>query len=671
MAALGIKGAAGAGVSSGTSNTAWVDVCTIAAGDLTGGEEYVYIAGGDADLNGGADECRFRVIRGSTVLSHATIAIEEVNTADRPMWGDLLRDTQPGTAEAVKIQCQPSGTAAHTADAWLVAIPVGGLTENTDFHWAEVTADQTIPTAWDTSGAAVTFTPNGTDTYLVMACSINDPTIATQSSEFGIRLDSGTPDAILILEGEDATNERRGDFAMWTYTPSNASHTFRAVYQATAGAQTNAILRSAIFALRLNIFDQFVVDQNAAEITLGTGGTFTNIAGVDPTPDVTGPWVLLGSARGDVGSLGEGMKTRMQVNPSGGGLVSRPNYGDDGPGTFGPDARDEQPVFLSAVETLSSGAAREVNLDATASVGAIPAEDRCLVVFSVELAAAGGTTHDKAGALVVSAQGAAADVGTFAELGALVSATRSAAADVFQAAEAGSLVASAVIAGVAVEEAGGKAGSLLASALASAADVVEFVEQGALAAGGRVSAADVLEAAELGSLVARAALAGSDAATINRGGVLLASALLAAADAATFAEAAALAPGARLAGVAAREGAGKAGVLLSSARAAGTSAEERTRAAALIASAQQRGADVFEAREAAALIAGALAAGLDVFIAAESGSLLSATLLGGVNDSAAPVTFHFLRPSPSAQAFGAGVAAATFGAPSPGQVSDA
>ena len=350
------------------------------------------VAGGDVDLNGGADECRWRVIRGSTVLSHATIAIEEVNSGDRPMWGDLLRDTQPGTSEAIKVQCQPSGTGAHTADGWVMAIPLAGLTENTDFHWAEVTADQSIATAWDTTGAGVTFTPNGTDTYLVLVSAIVDTASATDSSQFGILVDdTGTPDAILILEGEDNGNEKRGDFAMWTYVPSAASHTYRAAYQDPTFAWTNAVLRSAIFVLRLDAFDQFAVSQNATEITLGTGGTFTNIAGVDPNPNVTGPWAILGSARCDVGSLAEGMKIRMQVNPDGSGLVSRPNYGDDGPGSFAPDARDEQPAFLLAVETLTTGAAREINLDATNfTAAAKPAEDRCLVAFSAELAGGSG-----------------------------------------------------------------------------------------------------------------------------------------------------------------------------------------------------------------------------------------------------------------------------------------
>jgi hypothetical protein len=121
--------------------------------------------------------------------------------------------------------------------------------------------------------------------------------------------------------------------------------------------------------------------------------SWTTTRTLAPTPSVTGDWFILGSFGYDIADeAANALGVRLQINPSGGGLVSNPAYGDDAPQGDGWDPTDETPFAIFTLDSLSSGASRAINLDTSITLGSAGAvQHRHLVAFSLELAAGGVT----------------------------------------------------------------------------------------------------------------------------------------------------------------------------------------------------------------------------------------------------------------------------------------
>lgn len=389
------------------TDTTYVDICSIAAASFVAGETYLIIANLIGTSTSGANEVRAKLVHGTvpTDFTDGLLLAEVANTNQQSMvFGWMYVYTQPGTTELVKLQLSSSDTSdvrCELGQIFALSLTDVGV-EDTDWRYNEVTADYTT-TGSMVAQASETFTPNGTDDWLIIGQFAQVP--GSTSANYRAELHDSVAGVLtsLDIEGEDTVNEIRGHTLMRVVTPTNASHTFSIRFQHETTAGT--VLSSRLFALNLEKFSQHSDTFNAAEATPAASPTFTNIATVSPTPAVTGDWFIWGHYINDNNTLTDSLGTRLQINAAGGGLASNPNYGDDMPANNNSwDATDELPMHIFKMLSLTSGAARDINLDVTRLAGTtIVAEDRQLVAFSLELAGGATQYNQSAGGTLTTA----------------------------------------------------------------------------------------------------------------------------------------------------------------------------------------------------------------------------------------------------------------------------
>lgn len=376
------------------NSTTWVDVATIADGSFTAGDKYLIVASALVRSTSSAEDTRLRLVHGAgpTAFTDGSASYELLANVQETNIGWAYLFTQPGGgAETVKIQVSTSSTATVTVElGQIFALNLDDVgTEDTDWRHNEVTADYTTTSSF-VAQASETWTPNGTDDYLVIAHGVVTAVVTTTSH--GMRINDSVAGVLsaIDVEGEDATNDIRSYLLMSVYTPSNASHTISADFMHTTNAVT--VSSSRIFVLNLNKFAQHAFSYDAAEDAPAAAPNWTTTRTVSPTPSSTGSWFYWGSYNFDAASTAsDDVATRLQVNAAGGGLVSDPDYTDSSPGMDSWDSSDVTPFNIFNLLSLSSGAARDINLDVKAVASNLArVENRCLVAFSLELPAAGG-----------------------------------------------------------------------------------------------------------------------------------------------------------------------------------------------------------------------------------------------------------------------------------------
>ena len=377
-----------------SSTSVWTDSAAIASGWIAG-HDYIIRAFGAFNDTSSSNEGAVRLVRGTTPtqFDDALHQQELVGTVMKSSFGFLYRYTQPDPVETIKLQIKSNGSNTITIDyAVILAYDVTGLTEDVDFRWNEVTADYTTTSSM-VAQATKTFTPNGTDTYAAWAFGVFDVDSITQNHMLELHDSVVGILARRYIEGEDATNDFESGLLMAAFVPSNASHTISARF-GHESTDTANVLRSAVFVLKLNIFAQFGVHRVTGDLAPAASPTWTNSNTLSPTPTNTGNWVIEAYADFDVNSQAsssspvDDVGIRLQVNASGSGLASNPNYGDDAPKTEGQDADNITAFGIGTLVSLTSGAARDINLDATAFIGNTSRlANRTLIAHSVALAA--------------------------------------------------------------------------------------------------------------------------------------------------------------------------------------------------------------------------------------------------------------------------------------------
>ncbi len=377
------------------ATTTWVDVCSLAAASFTANKKYLILANVFLTSTGSASEVRARLVHGTTPteFDDAALAIETANTNQQGICASWLTVfTQPGTTELVKLQIANSSTDTTTAQlGQIFALNLDDVgVQNTDWFYTEDLVDYTT-TASKVSKASVTFTPNGTDDWLISGSFAEVPGSVTANYLADLNDSVAGVLTSLDIEGEDVTNELRGHVLMVVVTPTNASHTFslRFSHETTAGT----VRSNRIFAINLNKFAQHVASFNAAAEAPAATPSWTTTRTLSPTATATGNWFIWGHFTDDVGTLTDSLGTRLQINPGGGGLASNPNYGDDMPKNDNSwDATDDIPIHLFTLLSLTSGAARDINLDVQMISGTtLRVKNRQVVAFSVALAVSGVT----------------------------------------------------------------------------------------------------------------------------------------------------------------------------------------------------------------------------------------------------------------------------------------
>jgi len=379
-----------------------VTVATIPNTSFTANEKYWILGNGFFRIASSATQAIVELLHGTTptVFPDGTLSYELTLDTQEANFAFQEFFTQPGTAEQILMRARSGATQDVTVElGQIAAISLTDIgTEGTEYHTHEVTADYTT-TATFTDQAAVTFTPNGSDVWLISGWYAVRP-LDTAAAIMGRIANNGNEDSSRSHEeGEDTAADNRGRLLMWVGVPTNASHTFSVQFADLGTAGT--IFRSNIIAINLTAcFAQNAFSFATAEDTPATTPSWTTTRTVAPTPAVTGDWFYWGHYSNDLNSLSNDTKTRLQVNPSGGGLVSDPAYTDSSPAADGWDVTDELPVNIFKLRSLSSGAARDINLDVSIVAGTTQrVEDRALVAFSLDM---GATAHALAGVVNAS-----------------------------------------------------------------------------------------------------------------------------------------------------------------------------------------------------------------------------------------------------------------------------
>ena len=393
-AAQGLYAETVSDVTTTDSSQGFLDCASISAGSFTANKKYLILACGYFSSTSATDDLTIRLVHGTTptVFTDGSYLIEAAgdgaNAGIHATW--LYVFEQPGTAEQVKIQFStPSAADATCHMSQIFALKLSDdFTENTDWFYNEVTTLYTHTTSF-VDQANVTFTPDGSDDWLILAHGVADIGINTAQCEY--RLDDsvvGAMEPLCSVEGE-ATTEVKPTLLVRAYTPSAASHNI--AIQARDESVGNATLSSRIFILNLNKFRQHFVEYTEAEASL-TSASFVNAETKAITPEVTGNWFYIGALTHDCAGISNELLLRLQDDDDG-SLGSDPAYGDDQPQDWANDTTDEGTFHVFKMKSLTSGGSRTINWDAGGEASVTSAiEDRSLIGFSLELAGAGAFT---------------------------------------------------------------------------------------------------------------------------------------------------------------------------------------------------------------------------------------------------------------------------------------
>jgi hypothetical protein len=387
------------------TDTTWVTTAIIPAASFTANKRYLIIANAIVEHASAANEARVRLMHGPTptVFTDASLAWEGLNSTQSHEESWLFDFTQPGTTEDILIQISSSSTTDVTNRlSQILAIKLDDdFISGTDYFWAEDLTDYTMTSTPTEKATTASFTPNGTDRWLFIGHMIYD--VVSITTQIGFELTDSVAGVLnrTSAEAEDATNDFHGHNLYWVGVPSNAARTV-AVSPFNSGS--SIMLASRVIAINLSKFAQSAHTFSTAEIDPATSPSYTNLATISPEPDVTGDWVYIAFTNQDVNETVSDFETRLQVNPSGGGLVSDPNYSATNvPGIDNWDATDEGTHSVFKLRSLSSGGARTINFDARQVAGTTGRlEDNGLAAFSVALAAVAPTGHAQAQASIRS-----------------------------------------------------------------------------------------------------------------------------------------------------------------------------------------------------------------------------------------------------------------------------
>lgn len=381
------------------TSTTWVDVASISSGSFTANKKYLIIANQVSKIDSASAELRVRLVRGTTptVFDDASLAYEGVNAAMEHELSYMFMYTQPGTPETIKLQISNSATSTVTNIlSQIIAINMDDLgTDGVDYFWNEFLTDYTMTSTPTAKAITSSFTPNGTDRWLFIGHMIYD--VVTIVDEIGFELYDSVAGVLNKgwVEGEDATNDFKGFNLFWVGVPTNAARTLAVRPVEEAGS--NIMLASRVIAINLAKFAQSASVFDATEVNPASSPSWTTVATIAPTPSVTGDWVVIAFLTSDINESAGDIETRLQINPSGGGLVDNPAYTNTAPGNDAQDPLDETPFTVFKLLSLSSGGARTINYDVRRTAGTTGRiEDNGLVAFSVALASTDAAAAESA-----------------------------------------------------------------------------------------------------------------------------------------------------------------------------------------------------------------------------------------------------------------------------------
>lgn len=390
MAQATAKYASANDILTGTPATNWVDVCAINASEFEASKKYLILVSAYSNISSSANEVRMRLLHGATEFDEGSLAYEVLIDAQYTNFGWLYVFDQPATPETITLQLSSASTQPSNCEtASIFALKLSDdFTEGADWHYDEDTTDvANYSSTTPATIAGITFTPNGTDTYLLIGQATVRGLSTADSYAVDLRHDTGAATLVkLNIEGEDATNEKRGHLMMAAVTPSASSQTYSLRYYADEAGGNVAIFRGSLFALRLNKFSRSGTAVNPNSVTPAASPSWTQALTLNPSA-TTGDYFYYGYATYVPADITNSLAMRLQVNPDGESAQTYPSgYDETAPTQDGWDNTDLLPENHFALVPITAGSGQAA-LEVSALAGTtLAVKERSLIAFSLELA---------------------------------------------------------------------------------------------------------------------------------------------------------------------------------------------------------------------------------------------------------------------------------------------
>ena len=369
----------------------------IASGNFTVGNKYLLVFTGQVDNDIATSDAYVKAVHGSTDFEGSELAFETENAVNRytyfwfTVWTAI-------SGEPINLQFkhETAGQVTGIDQVTIFAMNLtNSLTENTDWFFSENTTDTTIQSLYadDTGTTSVTFTPNGSDDWLVLSTAHLDPDSVTVEFQTRINATGGVSDSLVewIQEGEDATADRMVQTLAKVYTPTAVSTTFETETQ-RASADGGTKLYNSIFALNLNKFAVHSFEAIQAQVDLDVTNnlnTSTNLANTTMTPDNQGDVWSFAFAVHDADTTGSRIKYRTQIDSA----DQPPTQTSDDYLQLGAwDNLDELPFAIQTVENLTA-TSHTMGFNATKTGVTRPVEDRLSMMVTMEKASGQFTSN--------------------------------------------------------------------------------------------------------------------------------------------------------------------------------------------------------------------------------------------------------------------------------------
>jgi len=372
-----------------TSSNTFVDVsgATISNASLTAGKQYALLVTAQCSYTSG-DGTFVRLVHGSTEFDGTLTAIDASSTGWRQT-KVVVRVWTAVTSEDVKLQFRSRNGGANVAfcnfvDMWAINLDDDLTTSQWKYH--EVSADDTMSTSFE-DGATVTV---GAGTWMVW-CNVTTDSGAQTTNYVTVRISDGTnvlPQAQVDVGVGSNSSDLKGYGLMRPYTVASSA-TYTCQYKVSASTTGNH-LHSTVFALDLTAFAQHSEAYTEADANLGTTDFADQLQTVSITPAVQGDVAVFGYWGFDRGG-GAMANQRLQIDGSdarSGETTAAYDY------RGGIDNTDEEYMVMGAICASCTAAAHTIDMDGSVdtTTGTPSAQQRSLVAFTMELAAAGSTS---------------------------------------------------------------------------------------------------------------------------------------------------------------------------------------------------------------------------------------------------------------------------------------
>jgi len=374
-----------------TTSTTYVDVtgAILAKESMTALKRYLVMVQFTTDHSTAVDNMSLRMVSGTTptlMPGSEIIALNHQTVGRFYCFGWLHEFTQPATSEDLQLQWKVSAGTGTIKSINMLAIEVDDLAAAGHYYYGE-DDDTGAPTQLTTTPvdfATLTFTPNGTDDWLVLA-GFTTLSNATPNTSVAAVLRHGADVQPAALWEQDVSGDTATHILTRVYPALAASsQQFDCSAEEDGGARTHDHKYTAIAAINLNAF----VDHSSSWVAGAHSFAVNNTpeiltesadSGADITPTTTGNFVAI---YGGISPVGGFDVNRLWVTME---TVDESGF----KGAYVHDIADDQPMSGSGLRSLSSGSSRVIDLVGQAQdvTNSPNIEQRSLACFSVALTA--------------------------------------------------------------------------------------------------------------------------------------------------------------------------------------------------------------------------------------------------------------------------------------------